>query len=151
MSSAHDPRSCPYIKYQCRGCSKIGHLQRACDPSRSKGKRNQRGRGGDRGRGSNKNTPGGTHMVDNDESKHYSEYVETVNVGSLYATNDNQNYPEKVCKVDVHEVAELKAELKVAGKPITFVVDTAASVTVISETQYCKTLQFSVVIIEMVT
>lgn len=143
---SHDPRSCPYIKYQCRGCSKIGHLQRACDSSRSKGKKNQQGKfqgygkGCDRGRGTNKNKPGGTHMVDIDESKNYSDYVETVKVGSLYATNDNQNDPENVCKVDVHEVAELKAELKVAGKQINFVVDTAASVTVISETQYQKTL-----------
>ena len=29
---------------------------------------------------------------------------------------DKQNNPEKVCKVDVHEVAELKVELKVAVK-----------------------------------
>ena len=79
-------------------------------------------------------------MVDIDESKIYSDYIETVNAGSLYATKDNQNNPEKVCKVDVNEVAELKAELKVAGKQINFVVDTAASVTVISEMQYQKTL-----------
>ena len=38
------------------------------------------------------------------------------------------------------EVAELKAELKVAGKQINFLVDTAGSVTVISEMQYHKTL-----------
>ena len=38
---SHDPKICPYIKYQCRGCSKIGHLQRACDPSRSMGKKNR--------------------------------------------------------------------------------------------------------------
>ena len=66
-------------------------------------------------------------MVDIDESKIYSDYIETVNAGSLYATKDNQNNPEKVFEVDVHEVAELKAELKVAGKQINFVVDTAAS------------------------
>ena len=42
--------------------------------------------------------------------------------------------------VDNLEVAELKAELKVAGKQINFAVDTAASVTVISKTQYQKTL-----------
>ena len=42
-------------------------------------------------------------MVDIDESKIYSDYIETVNAGSLYATKDNQNNPEKVCKVDVHE------------------------------------------------
>ena len=53
---------------------------------------------------------------------------------------DKQNNPEKVCKVDVHEVAELKVELKVAVKQINFAVDTAASVAVISETQYQKTL-----------
>ena len=35
------------------------------------------------------------------------------------------------CKLDVHEVAEIKAELKVEGKSIVFVGDTAASVTVI--------------------
>ena len=146
---SHDPKICPYIKYQCRGCSKIGHLQRACDPSRSKGKKNRQGKskgdgkGFDRGRGFRgieKSKPGGTHMVDIDESKIYSDYIETVNAGSLYATKDNQNNPEKVCEVDVHEVAELKAELKVAGKQINFVVDTAASVTVISEMQYQKTL-----------
>ena len=68
--------------------------------------------------------------MDIDESKIYSDYIETVNAGSLYATNDNQNDPE----------AELKAELKVAGKQINFAVDTTASVTVISETQYQKTL-----------
>ena len=66
-------------------------------------------------------------MVDIDESKIYSDYIETVNAGSLYATKDNQNNPEKVCEVDVHEVAELKAELKVAGKQINFVVDTQLS------------------------
>ena len=146
---SHDPKSCPYIKYQCRGCSKFGHLQRACNPSREKGKKNEQGKskgdgkGFDRGRGFRgieKNKPGGTHMVDIDESKTYSDYIETVNAGSLYATKDNQNDPEKVCKVDVHEVAEFKAELKVAGKQINFVVDTEASVTVISEMQYQKTL-----------
>ena len=139
---SHDPKICPYIKYQCRGCSKIGHLQRACDPSRSMAKKNQQrkskgdGKGFDRGRGFRgikKNKPGGTRMVDIDESKIYSDYIETVNAGSLYATQYNQNNPEKVCKVDVHGVAKLKAELKVAGKQINFVVDTAASVTVISE------------------
>ena len=70
---SHDPRSCPYIKYQCRGCSKFGCLQRARDPSRSKGKKSQQGKskgygkGFDRGRGFrgiDKNKPGGTHMVD---------------------------------------------------------------------------------------
>ena len=95
-----DPKSRPYIKYQCRNCSKIGHLQRACDPSRSKGKKNQQGKwkgdgkGFDRRRGFrviNKNKPGGARMVDIDESKIYSDYVETVNAGSLYATRDNQN------------------------------------------------------------
>lgn len=36
-------------------------------------------------------------------------------------------------KIHVHEIAELIAELKVAGKVITFVVDTAALDTVMSE------------------
>ena len=133
---SHDPKSCPYIKYQWRGCSKIGHLQRACDPSRSKGKKNQQGKS--KGDGKEFDRGRGFRGID-DESKTYSDYIDTVNASSLYATKDNQNNPEKVCKVDVLEVAELKAELKVAGKQINFLVDTAASVTVISEMQYHKT------------
>ena len=67
-------------------------------------------------------------MVDNEGSNDYSEYIETVNFRSLNATNKNQTDKGSACKVDVHEVAEIKAELKVAGKSIVFVVDTAASV-----------------------
>ena len=101
--ASHHPQSCPFIKYRCNNCSKIGHLQRACDPSCSKGKKNLfeksqgQGRGYDRWRGGkNKNSPGGTHMVDNEGSNDYCEYIETVNLGSLYATNNNQT--DKACK-----------------------------------------------------
>ena len=35
-------------------------------------------------------------MVDNEGSNDYCEYIETVNLGSLYATNNNQT--DKACK-----------------------------------------------------
>ena len=87
---SHDPRSCPYIKYQCRGCSKFGCLQRARDPSRSKEKKSQQGKskgygkGFDRGRGffvewTRTNLEELTWWTLIDESEIYSDYVETVN------------------------------------------------------------------------
>ena len=79
-------------------------------------------------------------MVDNEGNNDHSEYIETVNLGSLCATNNNQTDKGSACKVDVHKVAEIEAELKVAGKSIIFVVVTAASVTVISDAQFDKRL-----------
>ena len=111
----HQAAECQLKNAKCCGCNKIGHISKAC---RNKGS----AQSSYRGRYKPKRT-GRTNLVEDDESPTKPE--------ALYDLSTIEN-------VNLVGREELKVEIDVDGTPILFTVDTASSVSIISEETYRK-------------
>ncbi|KAJ8049344.1 hypothetical protein HOLleu_02051 [Holothuria leucospilota] len=130
LNSAHQPQDCPHKTAKCFGCNKVGHFKRACDPNRVKNSRKtaaptqagkpRRGRGRSQGqRNANMVSP------EDSDSRDTSEEVDFI--GTLFHTTQLTK-----------DVPPYTVVMRVEDTNINFTVDTAASVTVISETEFHK-------------
>ena len=107
----HTADECRFNNAKCFNCSKIGHLSKAC---RNKGDSKTEFRG------NYKQKRGGrTNQISHDDDE------------ALYEVSD-------VDSVNVVGSAEVKVDVDINGTPISFTVDTASTVSIISEETYTK-------------
>ncbi len=68
------------------------------------------------------------------------DYLDYMEQGTLFATNPENKNISKPSSSNTTYTPALEVELKICGIPVTFTVDTAASITVIPEVVYSKLL-----------
>ena len=120
---AHYADKCPYKKAKCYGCQRVGHIHRACRSTMTvKQSQNSRPSKSDKK----------THLVSMDQE--IADLEETLELTTLFSLENDESHGNG--KESHGSDKEFRATVNVEGRPITFVIDTGASISTISETTY---------------
>ncbi|ESP02116.1 hypothetical protein LOTGIDRAFT_157264 [Lottia gigantea] len=126
----HKSSDCPYISKKCYNCGKIGHIVAGCrQPKQNKSSSSPYQQG--RFKSKSRKVYGPAHCVEDDESDNIDNEA-----GTLFGVkHGNNGRNSKTINLDVVH-PEIKVEMSILGETVNFTVDTAESVTVISEDLY---------------